>query len=339
MNSSDLTSPIHILLPFCIQDMIAQGYDLGDVLAGTHLDSKTWDRPESVLSAAQELAIYGNIERLLQPGAAGLELGSRINVNAIGLMGGLLRNSRNVGHAGYLLRRFHPLTNRWFTSELIGAVEPGKTIVRYRPVADLGRLYRLLIDISIRGTQQLLVELFGPAASAFVSEITFGYAAPGDAQRYATELGCPVHFGNEDTLVSYDNEIGKMPNAGHSNYNYHVFHQQCRASAFRFGPTSWRDRTLNILASLDYYPSAEAMAAKLNCSERSLRRHFNNEGVQYSELIDKVRFDRAAYLLVHSTDSVKKISNQLAYSEPQAFGRAFFRWSGLTPTQFRRRMP
>ncbi|MES2257669.1 MAG: AraC family transcriptional regulator ligand-binding domain-containing protein [Pseudomonadota bacterium] len=336
MNPTDLPLPIHTLLPFCIQNMAEQGYDLGDVLAGTPLDGTSCERPESLLSGAQELAIYANIQRLLHPGAAGLEVGSRINVNAIGMMGGLLRNSRNVGHAGYLLRRFHPLTNRWFTSELIGAVSPGKTVVRYRPVAELGELYRLLIDISVRGTQQLLIEIFGEAAGAYVSEVTFGYPAPKDAQRYETELGCPVHFGNEFTLVSFDNEIGKMLNAGHSNFNYHVFHQQCRDAAFRFGPTSWRERTLNILASLDHYPSAEAMAEKLNCSERSLRRHFSNEGVQYSELIDKVRFDRAAYLLAHSTDSVKKISYQLAYSEPQAFGRAFFRWSGLTPTQFRR---
>ena len=36
------------------------------------------------------------------------------------------------------------------------------------------------------------------------------------------------------------------------------------------------------------------MAESLNCSERSLRWHLNEEGVQYSELIEKTRFARAA---------------------------------------------
>jgi AraC-like DNA-binding protein len=78
------------------------------------------------------------------------------------------------------------------------------------------------------------------------------------------------------------------------------------------------------------------MAESLNCSERSLRRHLNDEGVQYSELIDKIRFDRAVYLLSHSDDSVKAIGYQLSYSEPAAFIRAFARWSGTSPAEFRK---
>jgi AraC-like DNA-binding protein len=37
----------------------------------------------------------------------------------------------------------------------------------------------------------------------------------------------------------------------------------------------------------------ETLAKKLNCSERRLRRYLSEEGVQYSERVHKVRFERA----------------------------------------------
>ena len=76
-------------------------------------------------------------------------------------------------------------------------------------------------------------------------------------------------------------------------------------------------------------PTSPATLATLATDLRS------RQGVQYSELIDKVRFDRAVYLLRHSNRSMKNIAGQLSYSEPGAFIRAFSRWAGRTPTEFR----
>ncbi len=339
MNSHDTLFPIQAPLCFWVEYMVQRGFDPADVLMQTGLDSKTYALPGKVLSDRQELAVYANSLRLTGSGAVGLDAGARVNINGGGTLGALVANAVDVGHAGYLLRRFYHLSSRWFMPELIGALSPGKTIVRYRQTADLGQLYRLMIDCNIRGTQQVLVEAFGPAARAFVSEVAFGYAAPRDAQRYSDEFSCPVSFGHEFTFVTYDDEVGRLINTKRNELAYRVFLQHCREMASRFAPSSWKEKTLNILACIDHYPSADAMAKKLNCSKRSLGRHLQDEGVQYSELVDKVKFDRATYMLRHSNDSVKTIGYQLSYSEPAAFIRAFARWSGLTPTEFRRTTP
>lgn len=137
------------------------------------------------------------------------------------------------------------------------------------------------------------------------------------------------------TYVTYDNERGHQRNTRRNPHAYHLYLRLCREAQAERAALSWQSRVDSLLACIDFYPNAAAMAKKLNCSERSLRRHLGEEGVQYSELVDKIRFERAIYLLRHSEDSIKTISFKLFYSEPPAFVRAFSRWSGMTPGEFR----
>jgi AraC-like DNA-binding protein len=339
MNPLQSTCPMPALLSFCIQQMVQRGYDLDEVLRNSGLDRHSYSQPETLLNGKAELAVYANIQRLIgsrDMDEVGLAIAGEINVNSVGMLGGLVANAADLNHAGYLLRRFQALSNRWFTPELIGSLAPGNAVVRYRQTANLERHYSFLITLSMRGAQRLLGEIFGDAANGFVAKVAFAYPQPEKPERHLMELNCPVSFGHDFTYVTFDYEVGKAINPKRSDFTYNVFLQHCRESAARFASTSCQQRVLNTLSCIDEYPSAAAMAESLNCSERSLRRHLNDEGVQYSELIDKIRFDRAVYLLSHSDDSVKAIGYQLSYSEPAAFIRAFVRWSGTSPAAFRK---
>lgn len=327
------------LLSFCIQQMVRRGYDLAEVLRDSGLDGQAYLQAETRLSGKAELAVYANIQRLVGSNnmdELGLAIAGEVNLNSLGMLGGLVANAVDLNHAGYLLRRFQALSNRWFTPELIGSLEPGRAVVRYRQTVNLERHYAFLINLSMRGTQRLLGEIFGEAAKGFVTKVAFAYPQPEQAERHLSEFNCPVSFGHDFTYITFDHEIGRAINPKRSEFTYNIFLQHCCESATRFASTSCQQRVLNTLSCMDAYPSAAAMAESLNCSERSLRRHLNDEGVQYSELIDKIRFDRAVYLLTHSDDSVKAIGYQLSYSEPAAFIRAFARWSGTSPTEFRK---
>lgn len=339
MNSLQPTCPLPPLLSFCIQQMLLRGYDLDEVLRDSGLDSQSYLQPETLLNGKAELAVYANIQRLVgieNLDELGLAIGGEVDVNSVAMLGGVVANAVDLNHAGYLLRRFQALSNRWFTPELIGSLAPGNAVVRYRQTVNLERNYAFLINLSVRGAQHLLGEIFGVAAKGFVTKVEFAYPQPERPERHSTEFNCPVSFGHDFTYVTFDLEVGKAINPKRSEFAYNVFLQHCREFATRFVSTSCRQRVLNTLSYMDEYPGAAAMAESLNCSERSLRRHLNDEGVQYSELIDKIRFDRAVYLLSHSDDSVKSIGYQLSYSEPAAFIRAFARWSGTSPAAFRK---
>ncbi len=77
------------------------------------------------------------------------------------------------------------------------------------------------------------------------------------------------------------------------------------------------------------------MARQLHMSPQTLRRHLSEEGSSFQELKDHLRRDLAIYHLGRSDLSIQDIAEQLGFSEPSAFHRAFKKWTGLTPGAYR----
>jgi AraC-like DNA-binding protein len=80
-----------------------------------------------------------------------------------------------------------------------------------------------------------------------------------------------------------------------------------------------------------------AVARQLGWGERSLQRRLHAEGTSYAAELDDQR--RAAALAqIHQPElSVAVIAERLGFSEPSALTRAFRRWTGMSPSEFRRR--
>jgi AraC-like DNA-binding protein len=58
-------------------------------------------------------------------------------------------------------------------------------------------------------------------------------------------------------------------------------------------------------------------------------------GTSYLTLVEQIRRRRAEEYLLHTDRSVDDIAGLLGYSDPSNFGRAFRRWYGESPRQFR----
>jgi AraC-like DNA-binding protein len=101
--------------------------------------------------------------------------------------------------------------------------------------------------------------------------------------------------------------------------------------------TSFSERVRGILRrNLTKVLSLEDVAEKLNVSPQTLRRRLqddNNCGFQ--ELKDRVRRDVAIHLLQKSRLSLEEIGMSLGFSEVSTFHRAFKRWTGHAPGEYR----
>jgi AraC-like DNA-binding protein len=69
---------------------------------------------------------------------------------------------------------------------------------------------------------------------------------------------------------------------------------------------------------------------------RTLQRRLAVEGVSFKELVDLARRDVSERLLADRSLSVAEVGYLLGFSEPSAFHRAFKRWRGVTPLEYRR---
>lgn len=83
-------------------------------------------------------------------------------------------------------------------------------------------------------------------------------------------------------------------------------------------------------------PDFEELAAEMSMTPATMRRRLNEEGESYQSIKDQLRRDLAISYLSHSTRSVMDIALELGFSERSAFHRAFRKWTGASPAEFRR---
>jgi AraC-like DNA-binding protein len=82
-------------------------------------------------------------------------------------------------------------------------------------------------------------------------------------------------------------------------------------------------------------PTVAEIAEMAGISSRSFQRKLSSAGVSYSDLLDGVRFENAAKLLRDTDARIIDVAFSSGYSDPAHFTRAFRRFSGVTPREFR----
>ena len=84
--------------------------------------------------------------------------------------------------------------------------------------------------------------------------------------------------------------------------------------------------------------SKDAVAAHLNVTPRTMTRKLKQEGFSYQEIVENAKRDFAVNALKKSTKSISQIGFDLGFKEPQAFARAFKRWTGITASTYRNKV-
>lgn len=95
---------------------------------------------------------------------------------------------------------------------------------------------------------------------------------------------------------------------------------------------------LQLVATLSSptYPRIGRVADAIGMSVRALQRRLAEKGVSYGQLLDRSRFTAAVDLLERTDSTVLDVALDVGYSDHAHFTRAFRRWTGLAPRDFRR---
>ena len=94
-------------------------------------------------------------------------------------------------------------------------------------------------------------------------------------------------------------------------------------------------RQLLIQSAGDFLDIAQ-VAEHLHVSERTLRRQLASEATSFRSVLDEVRDLLARAYLARTELSTADIAHLLDYAETVSFRRAFMRWNGVTPSEYRR---
>jgi AraC-like DNA-binding protein len=83
------------------------------------------------------------------------------------------------------------------------------------------------------------------------------------------------------------------------------------------------------------WPAADQMADRLHVAEATMRRRLKQEGYTYQSIKDDLRRDIAIGELQQSGRTIADIAASVGFAEPSAFHRAFRKWTGMRPTDYR----
>ena len=84
--------------------------------------------------------------------------------------------------------------------------------------------------------------------------------------------------------------------------------------------------------------SLEKIADAINMSPRTLQRRLTDNGLKFNELINEAKFAHAKNKLQDIQVPISKVAESLGYSDAAHFTRAFRRWSGVSPTVYKKRL-
>ncbi|WP_028621049.1 AraC family transcriptional regulator [Pseudomonas sp. Ant30-3] len=160
---------------------------------------------------------------------------------------------------------------------------------------------------------------------------------PVDAHQWHKVFRSPVFFAAEEdclefSLTDFESHLDDA-NPELAEHNEAVL----KRTLAQLKPLTWERKVRDAIEEQlpEGEPSAEHIAQTLHLSLRSLQRHLADEGCRFDTLLNESRENLA---LVHLRDlqcSLSEISYLLGFADTSSFNRAFKRWTGMTPGQFR----
>lgn len=166
-------------------------------------------------------------------------------------------------------------------------------------------------------------------------------AAP-HAQRNDTEriFGAEVAYGRARTALHFDAAWLRLPLAQDGSSLQRFLRSAPRDLLVRYRDDCGLAERIRrqLRCQLDgELPSLEAVAATLQLTPQTLRRRLREEGRGYQSIKDDLRRDAAIGLLERSDLPLHQVALRLGYSEPSTFHRAFKKWTGVAPGEYRHR--
>ncbi len=169
--------------------------------------------------------------------------------------------------------------------------------------------------------------------------LCFDHAAPADTSEHTRIFGCPIVFAGGRTALHLPNAALDAPSRGGDPTMAALLDRHAALlldSAPLAPPAATRLRAWAAQRLASGEPSSAQAAQALGLSQRSLRRRLAEEGTSHRAVIDRLRHEQSLRLLRESTLSAAEVGFLMGFSELSAFHRAFKRWTGSTPADYRR---
>lgn len=336
--ANDIESLSHSMMGLAslFDEMATQGVTRATLLADTGIKASALNDPATRMSHQQKLALFAKVFQLSREPGVGLRIGQRQRLADLGVYGYALSSSATFGEAvDFGIRHIKlagPVLEKNFHLENDVAVFEGRDVI------DLGELLPLVTEYWLSSIVTLLGRIMEQPFQT--NRLLLPYPAPAHAALYEAVFQCPVEFDTGVIQWYFDAALLSLPCPNANPITADICANFCARmlqSLDANEPEIVRTIRLACLNNIGGLPGIEKMAAHLNLSSRTMHRHLADAGTGYQKIVDDVRRRLAEEFLINTGLSIEEIAERTGFSDASNFRKAFRKWTGEAPAEFRAR--
>jgi len=309
------------------------GLDRRDLLSRVHLSESDLVDPDSRVPVLKAVRLLQIIADLSENPDIGLELGQRLQIREAGVVGYAMAYSEDLESALQRLVRFRKILDQRAEADFRRTGKRWRLTIKTEPLMEG---FRPAIDdvttAIVVGMGQLIGRRIEPA------RVGFTYPKPQDTSRHRAIFGSGIRFGTDyQVLEFWHRDIQtSIPDADPRLTAYLDELAEIRLGSLPEN-TSLASRVRQAIWPhlSEGQPTIDTVASDLALSSRTLQRRLREEGTSYGQVVESLRKEKASLLLSDRNLAVYEVGYLLGYSDPSAFHRAFRRWHGRSPSQYR----
>lgn len=318
----------------CIPSLLREfGVDPVATSAAVGLDISIFDDSERPVPYETVLALLDRAAFVTHCDYFGLLAGIRCNLEDLGAVGLLAAHAPTVGTALNDLATNIVLFDKVTTVSLT-EVRPQAhlmlSVVR-SPLAASTHFLDACLAIAVRVIRQLAGETWCPGAALFP------HPAPVPVRPYADFFRAPLVFGADMAGLSFPSHWLDHPVAMHN----HVMRRHLETYISLLSHDAHATVTDKVRSRVNRtvsfgQVSEESIARSLGMDTSTLRRRLARENTSYRRIIEDAGRERAQHLMRIPGFRLSQVAEALGYTELSVFTRAYRRWTGMTPSEWRR---
>lgn len=312
----------------------AAGLSPEDLYSSIHLDSSVLQDPDNRIPFAQLVELYEKAAELTHDNNFGLHLGQTVDLRLFDVVGYSALNSQTLGDAFARVARYHSI----WTDGAVFKVETTRntSAISYRYVDETIGAHRQDSEMTFAAVVSLcrvaVDENWVPIA------VEFQHSKPQDTTEHARLFRCPLIFDAPFNKLTFNPASLDLPIEQADEGLCRMLDRHAQALLAKYPPRDTvieKARTVITRELNGGNPSLEHVAAQLGLSERTLQRKLQELGTSHNDLVEQIRRDLAMRYLKEPAMAICEVAYLTGFSEPSSFHRAFKRWTGVTPGEFR----
>lgn len=286
-----------------------------------------------------ELPEYDRIQRLAveftEDPAFGLHMAEIISPSALNVVGHLFMSCHSAREALDSFFKYHRIISDCDDSELIEAGDRATVIYRY-PRSPDPMLNRVRAEFGACQFVRLNHLLNGNLEK--VGIIEFDHSKPAYFDEYLRIFGDNCIFDQPETKICFPRSFLDRRQSHSNPPLYELLQEQADRLLQKISSKDSLAQKIKDLVINEYQgakPDMDTVAKHFNISARSLRRHLKENGYTYGKIIDDAQCEMAKQIFRQENVTIQEAGYRLGFSDVSSFHRAFKRWTGLTPQQYK----